>query len=71
MSRCRLLHHHKHGTWAWDVTLSRLMSMALVMSLGCRAGDVGRSNLYKGIEFLRYEHIELMLEGDELKFENL
>jgi hypothetical protein len=36
-------HHHRHGTWSWDVTIAKLMSIVLIASLGSRAGDVARS----------------------------
>ncbi|KAK9372787.1 uncharacterized protein V1513DRAFT_466306 [Lipomyces chichibuensis] len=70
MGRAWLEHHHNHGTWNWDITLARLMSVVLVTSLGCRAGDAARSQYYEGMEFLQYRHVELLLEG-EPKFENL
>ncbi|KAK9357745.1 hypothetical protein V1504DRAFT_500567 [Lipomyces starkeyi] len=70
MGRAWLEHHHNHGTWNWDITLARLMSVVLVTSLGCRAGDAARSQCYEGMEFLQYRQVELLLEG-EPKFENL
>ncbi|KAK9245323.1 hypothetical protein V1506DRAFT_521936 [Lipomyces tetrasporus] len=70
MGRAWLEHHHNHGTVNWDITLARLMSVVLVTSLGCRAGDAARSQFYEGTEFMQYRHVELQLEG-EPKLENL
>ena len=63
LGRAWLEHHHKHRTVNWDLTLSRLMSLVLIASLGCRAGDVARSNLYTSGEYPQYCHIRLMLTG--------
>lgn len=66
MSACWLNHHAAHRTRSWDVTLSRLLGIALVTSLGCRAGDVARSPGYTGNEHLAYKHVELMVNnGDD------
>lgn len=47
------------------------MSVVLVTSLGYRVGDVARSQLYTGIEYMRYEHVDLIVEGNVPKWENL
>jgi len=61
-----------HGTWNWDGTLVRLLSIVLVTSLGCCSGDVALTPLYNGTEYLRYRHVEPSLGGDGLlKIENL
>ena len=39
------------------------MSIVLVASLGARSGDVARSKLYTGTEFIKWKHIHLHLEG--------
>lgn len=71
MGRAWLAHHHQHGAWNWDLTLARLMSVVLVTSLGCRAGDASRSRYYSGPEYLQYKDFELRMEGEEPRFENL
>ncbi|KAK9246717.1 hypothetical protein V1506DRAFT_505362 [Lipomyces tetrasporus] len=71
MGRAWLDHHHKYGTWNWDITIARLLSIVLITSLGCRVGDVARSRLYTATEYMQYKHVELMVDGQEAKFENL
>lgn len=38
--------------------------MILIASLGCRAGDVTRTRLYTGNEYIQYCHIHLKLNGN-------
>lgn len=72
MTKAWLEHHLIHGTWNWDVTISKHLSILIITSLGCRNGDVTRSRGYKGAEHMQYRHFELMIEGDgEPKLENL
>ncbi|KAK5703447.1 hypothetical protein LTR17_022089 [Elasticomyces elasticus] len=61
MVRAYLTNAIEKGTLSWDITISRCLGVTLVAALGCRAGDVARSGYYKGLEYLRYEHIELTL----------
>lgn len=62
MSRCWLDHHLAHDTGNWDVTLAKLLSIVMVASFGCRAGDVPRSQGYTGNECLCSKYIELKLD---------
>ncbi|KAK9239336.1 hypothetical protein V1525DRAFT_417743 [Lipomyces kononenkoae] len=59
MARAWLDHHHE------------LLSIVLITSLGCRVGDAARSHLYTGTEYIQYKHVELMVDGEEPKLENL
>jgi hypothetical protein len=40
MGKAWLEHHLKNGTWSWDVTIARLLSIVLITSIGMRNGDV-------------------------------
>lgn len=71
LARAWLAHYHTHGTTNWDVVLSRLLSIVLISSLAARDGDVVRSNIYKGAEYMQYRHVDLYLEGNEPVFEAL
>ena len=55
-------HHLDHGTRSWDTVIYQALSVALVSGLGCRAGDVTLSNLYKQ-ECLRYKHIAITIDA--------
>lgn len=66
-----LPHYDTHGALNWDVIISRLLSVVLVTSLGCRSGDVSRSEHWKGMEFIQYHDIILMLSEHGSKFEDL
>ncbi len=70
MCRAWLDHHERHGTPCWDLTLSRLMTVAFVSSLGARAGDVALSRGYTS-ECMRYEDICLRLPRGSTKFEDI
>ena len=58
-----------NGTFNWDTVLLRILSVVLQSVLGCRAGDLARSQHYKGLEYMRFEHIQMKLvqfEGKEI-----
>ena len=63
LGRDWLKHHEDNGTANWDVTLAQLMSIVLMASLGCRAGDISRSEDYHGDEYLKWKNIELTLRS--------
>lgn len=72
MGKAWLEHHLKNGTWSWDVTIARLLSIVLITSIGMRNGDVTQSTDYTGVEYMQYRHFELRIVGDgEPRFENL
>lgn len=43
----------------------------LVSSLRCHVGDAPWNELYTGMEYLQYRHIDLILDGGEAQWENL
>ena len=61
-----LNYNHDHGCQTWDVVLYKCFSIVLVTSLGCRAGDVGQTRLYAGVEYLKWKDVRLTLEGEPL-----
>lgn len=54
-----------HGCRSWDVTISRFLSISLMAATAGRAGDIVRSKGYTGLEYLRWEHVELVLGGHD------
>lgn len=54
---------HKHGCTSWDVMIAKCLPAVLIASLGARSGDVARSDMYTGSEYMRWHHIELSSEG--------
>ncbi|PSK56788.1 hypothetical protein B9Z65_6412 [Elsinoe australis] len=66
------LHFISRGTDNFDIVVYKCLYVVLVAALGCRGGDVARSNGYKGREYLQYHHIELYLEsGAKPEYKNL
>lgn len=59
------------GTINWDLTIARCFSSVPVASLGVRAGDLAQSGGYDGEEYIKYEDVELFIDGDEAVFTNL
>jgi predicted transcriptional regulator len=57
-----LSHTVVYGTNNWDITIAKCLSVVLVAALGARSGDVARSSLYKGQEYLQYRHIALYID---------
>jgi len=51
-----------NGTCSWDVTISKLLSIVLLGTMGARAGDIGLSIGYTGMQVLQWKHIELKLK---------
>lgn len=60
-------HHTQDGTLRWDIIVAKVVSVVLVASLESRAGDVVRSRRWYGDEYLRWKHIELVLEHNDSK----
>lgn len=52
-----------HGCESWDVIISRFLAISLQAATASRAGDITRSLHYKGLEYMRWEHIQMELEG--------
>ncbi|KAK7707157.1 hypothetical protein SLS64_007367 [Diaporthe eres] len=74
MVRVFLEHHLEHGAWNFDVVILKCLTVVLIGALGCRSGDVGRSQGYEGAEHLHYQHIEMFLEleaGEQPQFKHL
>lgn len=63
--------HLTYGCLSWDVVISKFLPLVLMHSTVTRVGDIGRSSYYTGREYLRWEHIELVLEGDEPEIKNM
>ena len=53
------------GTNAWDTTCSKALSLVLSSALSARAGDVARSQLYEGAEYLHWKHVAMKLVTKE------
>jgi hypothetical protein len=53
------------GCLSWDCILLKALSVILQSAVAGRAGDVARSALYKGVEYLKYEDVELTLSSRE------
>jgi hypothetical protein len=64
MAKAWLDHHTKYGAVNWDITIARLLGVVLTASIGGRCGDVARTCLYKGAEYMQYRPVELMVAGD-------
>jgi hypothetical protein len=52
-----------NGAHSWDVRISRWLSLLLQSSADSRAGEVVRTNGYKGREFMAWEDVEIKLVG--------
>ena len=64
MARALLGDSLENGTFNWDITVYKTLSIVLISTLGARSGDVALSTNY-GVEYLRYEHIRIVrLEDD-------
>ncbi|OBT74080.1 hypothetical protein VF21_07115 [Pseudogymnoascus sp. 05NY08] len=53
----------ENGTHSWDITISKLASIIIQSALSSRSGDITRSQLYEGIEYLCWGHITFTLES--------
>lgn len=60
-----LQHYIQNGTGNWDTIVARVLSVVLTASMGARAGDVARTALWKGKEYLQWQHIELVLDEND------
>ena len=49
---------------SWNEVSLRCFGPVLQSACSCGAGDIARSNGYKGIEYLLYEHIKPELDED-------
>ncbi|KAJ9649659.1 hypothetical protein H2199_000437 [Coniosporium tulheliwenetii] len=61
MATALLDHGLTQGTYSWDVLLSKTLGLVLQAALCARAGDIRRSRDWEGMEFMRYEHIDIRL----------
>lgn len=52
----------EHGCLSWGVVLLKLLSILIVVACAARSGDVARSKVWKGMEYLRYEHVEIRVD---------
>ncbi|CAF9942527.1 MAG: hypothetical protein ALECFALPRED_009791 [Alectoria fallacina] len=55
------------GSWrkrTWDIVVAKCLSVVPVASLGCRSGNVARSNGDVGFEYMQWRHIDLFYEGE-------
>ena len=66
-----LTHTIQQGTRNWYLPIAKCLSVVLVAALGARPGDVARSYLYTGQEYLRFRNIHLHVVGTEATFANL
>lgn len=52
------------GTNSWDITLTKLTSVVTVSALSSRSGDITRTQLYEGVEYLCWKDITLQLDDN-------
>ncbi|KAL2283132.1 hypothetical protein FJTKL_10229 [Diaporthe vaccinii] len=57
--------HLAFGCVSWDLPISKILPLVLMAATATRAGDITRANGYTGPEYLRWEHVELVLESDK------
>ncbi|KAJ9666874.1 hypothetical protein H2201_003008 [Coniosporium apollinis] len=55
------------GTRSWDAVISRALSLDLQAAFASRCGEVVRSQFYRGLECLRFEHCDVRAVGDPPK----
>lgn len=53
------------------MSLAKLLSIVLVSSLGCHAGDAAQSGLYTGTEYLQWRHFDVMIKDEGAEYEDL
>ncbi|KAK9236322.1 hypothetical protein V1525DRAFT_433883 [Lipomyces kononenkoae] len=63
MARAWLQAALDQGCLSWDVQISKLLSVSLVVALACRGGEVTVSSGYT-TECLKWRHVELKLAGN-------
>lgn len=64
-------HHERHGTGSWDATLLKLMAVVLVAALGVRSGDVARTALHDGCQYMAWRDVRIRLhDGPNVGFVN-
>lgn len=51
------------GCLSWDTVLLKLLSVLLMAGLAARCGDITRSALYQGTEFLTFRDVEITLSS--------
>lgn len=52
--------HLTHRCMSWDVIISKFLAVSLQAATASQAGDMTRSLHYKGLEYMRWEHIQLV-----------
>jgi len=63
----------RNGCFNWDMVIHRVFSLVFISAMGCRAGDVLRSGMYKE-EYMKLGDIDLILkrsnqvDGDDVVF---
>ncbi|KAI8266830.1 hypothetical protein K4K58_009154 [Colletotrichum sp. SAR11_239] len=57
-----------NGSYSWDATILRVLSILVPAALGARSGDVSRSHYYKGDEYTKWEDVYIRLNDDGLMF---
>ncbi|CAK1367757.1 unnamed protein product [Cercospora beticola] len=51
-----------NGTYNWDVTIAKCLSVVLPAATVSRSGDVARTSAYTGEEYLKWEDVRLYVE---------
>jgi hypothetical protein len=59
------------GTRSWDVTISKIVTLVLLGTLGARGGDLAKSQGYEGFEYSQWSHMEIKVKGTEPNLDNL
>lgn len=55
----------QEGARSWDIHISRLLCIVLIGSFGSRLGEVVRSKLYTGMEYLCYKDLTVSFHEGE------
>lgn len=55
------------GTRSWDKIMLQVLSLVLMTATAVRAGDIARSDMYKGEEYVYWSDVELKATGLEFK----
>ncbi len=66
MIQAFLKHSHGAGVESWDIVIAKSLSLVLVSAFACRPGEVSRSKMYKGEEYLKWGDIDLYCDGEPI-----
>ncbi|KIW15846.1 hypothetical protein PV08_05896 [Exophiala spinifera] len=61
----------QNGVHNWDVTIQRVLGIMLQVACSARPGDVARTYLYQGDQYVKWKDIELRLDKDASSIQQL